>query len=172
MSAVDIATHHRTRLLEVDPDLAEAIPRDDRVAARRLIVSEARRAERGPWSPDLSCRDGGRGFALLIASGLMLREVVLADRRAAQVFGPGDVLRPSACDDSSLAEAVEWTVMEEAVIAILDDTFLLAARRWPRLGNAINDRLFAQVDRMAVHLAIAQLPRIEQRLLGILWHLA
>src|SRR3954465_757207 len=58
MSAFDIATHHRTRLLEVGPGLPEAIPRDDRVAARRLIVSEARRAERGPWSPDLSCRDG------------------------------------------------------------------------------------------------------------------
>src|SRR4051812_22132764 len=165
-------SRRRVRLLEVHPDLAEAIPEDDRATARRFLVADAHDVGRGPWSPHLACRDGSRGFALMIVSGLVLREVVLAGRRAAQVFGPGDLLRPAPEGDSSLSETVQWTVMDAAVATVLDDGFLTATRRWPALGAAVDDRLFAQVDRVAVHLAIAHLPRIEQRLLAMLWHLA
>jgi CRP/FNR family transcriptional regulator, cyclic AMP receptor protein len=172
VSTLDLPSRHRVRLLQADRDLAEAIPEEDRLAARRLIVSDAQRLARGPWKPDVVCEDGTQGFALVIVEGLVLREVLLAGRRAAQVYGPGDMVRPVASGDSSLSEVVEWTVMDDALVTVLDNRFLAAARRWPRLGAAVNDRLFAQADRVAVHLAIAQLPRIEQRLLAMLWHLA
>jgi len=172
MTAFDLHSRHRVQLLDIDPDLLRAIPDDERPVARRFIVSDAHAVARGPWIPDLACRDGKGGFALMIVSGLILREVLLEDRRAAQVFGPGDVVRPAESGDSSLLEDVEWTVMDSAVVAVLDDAFIAAARRWPQLHAVIADRLFAQVDRAAVQLAIAQLPRIEQRVLAVLWHLA
>jgi CRP/FNR family cyclic AMP-dependent transcriptional regulator len=156
VSAFDDSSRHPTFLLDQDPDLGEAVPARDRALARRVLVADVCELSRGPWVPELAGPEGR--FPLMITSGLVMREVLLAGRRAAQVFGPRDVLRAGAFDDSSLSEVVEWTVMHHAVVATLDDGFRSAARRWPMLAG--------------LHLAIAQLPRIEQRLLGMLWHLA
>jgi CRP-like cAMP-binding protein len=172
LPALDFQQRRRVHVLDVDPDLADAVPAEDQATARRFLVADAQELPRGPWTPALTCRDGRDAFTLVILDGLVLREVVLADRRAAQVFGPGDVVRPAVDLGSSLAEGVEWTVMETATVMLLDGAFVSAARRWPGLQAIIADRLFAQVDRAAVQLAIAQLPRIEQRVLAVLWHLA
>jgi CRP-like cAMP-binding protein len=172
VSMIDALPCHRITLLQADPELRHAVPLDDRPSATRVMLAEARTVPRGAWTPDLACRDGHEGHALLVLKGLLLREVVLAGRRAAQVYGPGDVLRPVDLGDSSLGEAVEWSAMDAAEVAVLDDVFFAAARRWPGLSAVVLERLLAQIDRGAVQLAIAQLPRIEQRVLAMLWHLA
>ena len=162
----------RVRLLTADPELAEAVPAEEREMAERLVVADARRLPRGAWEPDLRRAEGPDGFALLVLSGAITREVVLSGRTSAELVGPGDVLRPSDGADSLVPYEVRWTVNEASDVAVLDERFTMAARRWPGLGRVITDRLLEQGERLAVHVAIAQLGRVELRVLALLWHLA
>jgi CRP-like cAMP-binding protein len=159
-------------LLTADPDLGEGIPGDELEHARRVLVAEAVHLKPGPWQSQADRSNGAKGFALLVLRGALTRELHLAGRRSAQLVGPGDVLRPHQPEDSLLPHGVTWTVTEPTIVAILDERFRQAARRWPCLAAALDERLLAQVDRLAVHVAIAQLGRVDLRVLALFWHLA
>jgi hypothetical protein len=57
-------------------------------------------------------------------------------------------------------------------MAMFDDRFLLAARRFPRLFAGLQIRQGEQHQRLAAQLVICQLPRVEDRLLALMWLLA
>jgi hypothetical protein len=57
-------------------------------------------------------------------------------------------------------------------VVILDDRFLVAARHWPRLVGRLMDAMASQVGVGCAHQAISQLPRVEDRLVALFWHLA
>ncbi len=159
-------------LLTADPDLAEGIPSDELDHARRVLIADAVRLDAGPWDPQTRPADGSGGFALLVLRGALTREVHLAGRRSAEIVGPGDVVRAGQPDESLLPHDVTWTVTQPSIVAILDERFRQAARRWPSLAAALDERLLAQAERLAVHVAIAQLSRVELRILALFWHLA
>ncbi|HEV2813448.1 MAG TPA: Crp/Fnr family transcriptional regulator [Solirubrobacteraceae bacterium] len=162
----------RLELLAADPALAEGIPAEELALARRVLVADAYELAPGPWEPDLS-RPGGRaGFALLILRGAITRDVALADRHCAELFGPGDVVRPANAGETLVPHAVSWSVADQALVAVLDDRFSAAARRWPSLSAQLTARLLDQTDRLALRTAISQLGRVEVRVLALLWHLA
>jgi CRP-like cAMP-binding protein len=162
----------RVRLLAADPELAAGIPADELDVATRVLAVDLRRVSSGPWEPDLRCADGTDAFALLLLGGAITREVSLGDRRSAELFGPGDIVRAARPEDSLVPHEVHWTVSEPGAVALLDGRFRAAARRWPSLADAISARLLDQTERLGLHLAVAQLGRVEQRLLAMLWHLA
>jgi len=64
------------------------------------------------------------------------------------------------------------TATEDVLLAALDQRFIQAAATWPQLMIIIQRRLAEQQHRLAVHGAICQLPRVEQRLIALLWYLA
>jgi CRP-like cAMP-binding protein len=55
---------------------------------------------------------------------------------------------------------------------VLDERFTSAAHRWPALGLNLQRRLLDQADRVALHAATAQLPRVERRVIALFWQLA
>ena len=57
-------------------------------------------------------------------------------------------------------------------LAILESRFLLTAARWPSLMVVLQRRMAAQKQRLAVHGAICQFPRVEDRLMSMLQHIA
>jgi CRP-like cAMP-binding protein len=57
-------------------------------------------------------------------------------------------------------------------VAILDDRFLAAVRRWPAIARALVIQVEQQLERVAVQQLISQLPRAEQRIVALFWHLA
>jgi CRP-like cAMP-binding protein len=57
-------------------------------------------------------------------------------------------------------------------LAVLDDRFEAAARRWPTIFRALCLQVEDQMERIAVQQLISQLPRAEQRIVALLWHLA
>jgi hypothetical protein len=67
---------------------------------------------------------------------------------------------------------LRWAGFAPGTVAVLDGRFAVAAQRWPTLAATAQARLAALGERLAVHLAICQLPRVEQRILALLWHLA
>ncbi len=158
-------------LLEVDPDLGAGLTAEQLPVARRHLLAPVVTVPAGPWTPDHQL-GGPDQLALVVVSGLVRREVVLGGRHAAELLGPGDVVPPDLAPDGLVPVDVAWTVDDTATLVVLDGRFNAAARVWPALSVALHRRLAAQAARTSVHLAIAQLNRVDLRVLALLWHLA
>jgi hypothetical protein len=159
-------------LLRVDAGLRSAIPADELALAERVVVAPRRDLRPGAWSPETLVGDSARPFAALVLGGVVTHETVLAGRCSANLIGPGDVFRPWRSIDTVLPCTSRWTCAGRTTLAVLDERFLTAARRWPLLSAMIHERLADQLDSYAVRTAIVALPRVEQRILALFWQLA
>jgi len=115
---------------------------------------------------------GSRAFAVMVVDGLLCQEVLLGGRASAELLGPGDVVRPWQDGDHAIPCHMRWTCLDAASVALLDDRFVAAARRWPGLMAVIFERLADQLHNAHRRTAIVGLPRVEQRLLAFFWQLA
>jgi CRP/FNR family transcriptional regulator, cyclic AMP receptor protein len=97
---------------------------------------------------------------------------VLAGRRSATLLGPGDLFRPWRRAETSVPGDERWTARPGATIAMLDERFVTATRRWPGLSTVVYERFAEQLEAASVRAAIVGLPRVEERVLALLWHLA
>src|SRR5689334_2741863 len=89
------AMSSRALLLELDPDLGEDLDAERDALARRHLVVRVETVALGTWTPDADAFGAARGgLGLLLAEGLALRRVALGHRAAAELLGPGEVLRP------------------------------------------------------------------------------
>jgi len=166
------AERSRVSLLRVDPALRAALAPEDLALAEHALVAPCRRLPRGRWAPEMIAVGGAHPFAALLLEGVVTYEITLAGRRSAQLLGPGDLFRPWSSTEASLRYASSWSAAGDAAIALLDDHFLVAARRWPRLAAVVYERLADQMEVAAVRAAIVALPRVEQRVLALFWQLA
>jgi len=161
-------------IVEADPDLAERLDEGDRERARREALTRVQRLSPGEWDvagalePDVH----HRGF--LIVDGLLSREVDVLGRRAIELIGPCDVMRPWSWDDegSHVHAEVGWMVLEPTRLAVLDHALVHRLMPFPQLGVELFNRGTRRAHHLAVALAIAHHPRVEDRLLLTLWHLA
>jgi hypothetical protein len=71
-----------------------------------------------------------------------------------------------------LISHAEGLVAAPARLALLGSEFLVATRRWPRISIGLHLRMADQADRLAAQLVVCQLPRVDQRLLAMMWLLA
>jgi CRP/FNR family cyclic AMP-dependent transcriptional regulator len=159
-------------ILDVDPELGEAMEPRTRALAQRHALARLERLERGGWRPDETV--GRNGLGLLIVDGLLLREVSLAGRQTAELLGPGDIFQPAEEDAELDAVPVRtgWHVCEPARIAVLDQRFTAIAGRWPELVDGLFQRAARRSRRLGVQLTISRVTRVDERLLIILWQLA
>jgi CRP/FNR family cyclic AMP-dependent transcriptional regulator len=166
------ATDAHVALLRADPAFARGIPAADMALAERVLVLPRLDLDTGSFTPPPP-PTGAPGPLALVLDGLVGRHVRISDRVATQLLGPGDVFDPwSARSDALLPCSVRWSAFEPATVAVLDGRFTTTAQRWPVLTATAQQRLAALGERIAVHLAICQLPRVEERVLALLWHLA
>jgi CRP/FNR family transcriptional regulator, cyclic AMP receptor protein len=162
---------HAVALTRLDPAFDAAVPADQRARAARF-TADVHLLRPGPWAADESDTQGRRRFAALVLSGLLCQEVSLAGRPSAELLGPGDVVRPWQSDDQSIPCHLHWTCINTASVAILDQRFVAAARRWPALMTVIFERLADQLHNAQRRAVITGLPRVEQRLVALFWQLA
>ena len=161
-------------LLEVDTELGEGLPPAELDTATRVICVLARTLESGPWDPHEEQWPVAPTLGLLILEGVVTRDIVFAGRTTTELLGAGDVLRPWEDDVQfdPLPFGVSWHVHEPTRVALLDARFALATARWPVLAGAVSRRHVRRARGLAFQLAIAQLPRVDDRLLVLLWALA
>jgi hypothetical protein len=103
---------------------------------------------------------------------MVLRQLRIADQTGLQLLGPGDIV---ALDDSPPPMVVVESSLDALPgtrLAVLGREVLLAIQRWPSLAAALEIRNAQQAERLATQLVICQLPRVELRLLSLLWLLA
>jgi CRP/FNR family cyclic AMP-dependent transcriptional regulator len=162
------------QLLNVDPDLARELdPRRAREAAQRLYARVVE-IPRGRWVPSAALVHGTRPIGLLVLDGLLVREATIADHPAAELLGPGDVLRAWGDDDDEelLPRRIDWSASTSARAAVIDHAFAVRAAQWPEVFATLLDRAGRRAERLVVLQAIAHLTRVDDRLLALLWSLA
>jgi DNA-binding transcriptional ArsR family regulator len=171
-AAQAFAADAHVALLRADPAFARGIPAADMALAERVLVLPRLDLDTGRFVPPPPPAGAPAPLALVV-DGLVGRHVGLGERVATQLLGPGDVFAPwSPRGDALLPSSVRWSAFEAATLAVLDGRFTTTAQRWPGLAATAQERLAGAGERLAVHLAICQLPRVEQRVLALLWHLA
>jgi len=163
------------RILEVEPDLAVGLSEDELDEATSRLVARTWSfdwtTQRGRWGPPNPTECVG----LLVAEGLLLREVRLLDTVAAELLGRGDVLRPWDSDGEvalPVPAEVRLTAFEPLTVAVLDASFLRRAGPWPTVVAAIAGRAVGRAMSMTLNDAITNLKRVDVRLLLLFWHLA
>ena len=154
------------RLLEADPEIGRDLGQRAWADAHRLAVLPA--VELVPGELRLQAGDP----PLLVLEGAVLRAIRVGGHGAAELLGPGDVLHARAVLDSVVVERVDWTVHQPGTAAVLDERMGAIAHRWPQIAGRMADRLSEQHARTATLAAITQLPRVDLRVIGLLWHLA
>lgn len=149
---------------------ASAVSASPHVAAPPS-AGRAIRLEPGPWEPAAQLASGQAAIGFLVVEGLVARDVVLGAGVAADLLGPGD-LAVAGDDAGFLPIRVDWFVCTPAQVTYLDEALLASLRERPDLAARLLFRASQQASRQAVHRTISQLPRVELRLLALLWHLA
>ncbi|MDP9345435.1 MAG: helix-turn-helix domain-containing protein [Actinomycetota bacterium] len=158
-------------LLKADPELGEAIPGVDRPTAERVLTVATQLIEPGPWDPVV---EDPPAIGLLIVSGVLTRDLVFAGRTTTELLGVGDIIRPWVDDQQfdPLPFEVSWHAHTLAQVAQLDARIAMACGRWPDMAAAIATRFVRRARSLAFQRAIAQIPRVDERLLVLLWSLA
>jgi CRP/FNR family cyclic AMP-dependent transcriptional regulator len=160
-------------LLDLDDDLAQGFDLRMRLVARHAVTAAV--FAEGPGTCDLGPRLEaiGHGPGLLVLEGLLAVESRVGDRTAAELVGTGDLLQPSlGTGEAMLDTALTWRALWPSRFAILDGAFAERARPWPEISQTMLRRAGRRTWSLDVLRAIACQPRLEVRLVLLLWHLA
>ncbi|WP_205699338.1 Crp/Fnr family transcriptional regulator [Conexibacter sp. SYSU D00693] len=163
-----MTTAATVRLLDHEPDFASALPEEEVEVASRAATLPVLTLRTGALDPG----ELAAGRPLLVLDGFVAREVVLADRPAAQLLGPGDIVDGRAGIADDLPCDIRWSALGPVQAAVLNERWIEVCRRWPALGVAMHDRMADQAARALLVAAVTALPRVEQRVVALLWILA
>jgi CRP/FNR family cyclic AMP-dependent transcriptional regulator len=161
-------------VLDVDGALVDLIPPEQRAQARQATFAATIGFDAGAWRAPIDVEQVRGGYGLLVIDGLLLRRAGVERRHAAELLGPGDLLRPWQHDgaDSTLEIEWSWRVVANARCAVLDPRWAARAAAWPQLGAELAGRALGRSLRLVIAMAIAQQPRLDERLWILFWDLA
>lgn len=162
-------------VLAHDPDLAADLDDAERRRAAHAVRARSMRLGVGRWdaSRDLPWRPGSGDLGLLVLDGLLVRGLDLHGAACAEVIGSGDVIRPWETGlQLTLSRSATWDVVAPSQLAVLDRRALAAVGHWPELVARLVDRTIQRSHGLAFHLAVCGLPRVDLRLLAVMWNLA
>jgi hypothetical protein len=135
-----------------------------RLAARQVATARVLNAEVGECDLSAWFDAVGSGLGLLVLDGLVAIDARIGNRTATELIGPGDLLQPNRPRADDLLERTDsWRALCPTRFALLDTEFFERVRPWPT-GRRIGD-----LDALR---AITSQPRLEARLVLLLWHLA
>jgi CRP-like cAMP-binding protein len=160
-------------LLDLDDDLARDVEMRMRVSARQHATARVLEAE--PGECDLSGWFAviGGGPGLLLVDGLLAMDTRIADRTTTELLGTGDLLQPPVPDQDEMVESETiWRALQTSRLAVLDADFAQRVRSWPQILQSLFRRTERRATELEVLRAISCQPRLEVRLVLLLWHLA
>ena len=162
------------QVLVRDPDLAAGLDGARLRRAERDLIAETVVAFEGVWHPEDEAESVRGGIGLLVLEGLIVRRVGRTGRYGAELLGPGDLMRPWQDDgeDVTLPFDTSFRVIEQSLLALLDLRFAARAAPYPEISSALIGRAMQRSRTLVVNMAIAHYPRIDRRLLMLMWHLA
>jgi CRP/FNR family transcriptional regulator, cyclic AMP receptor protein len=171
----ELVLSSRVRLLEADPELGARLEGEELDQARKYAMLPAVHLDKGRWNiQQLRDARGVRGevYGFVLTEGTITIDASFADRRAARVLAPKELILLEGWDNDTLPVQWGWTVLQPTTIAVLDERLEVFARHWPNLMTALVIRGADQTRHALLQQAISQLPRVEDRLLALMWSLA
>jgi CRP/FNR family transcriptional regulator, cyclic AMP receptor protein len=163
----------RSLVLDEDSDLAELVPRPQLQTARQASLASVVDLPSGWWDARVDAHRAREGYGLLVLDGVLVRRVGFGGRFGAELLGDGDLLRPWEYDgDETIGFETTWRVLSNCRLAVLDFVWTERMARYTRLGPALAGRALARSRRLAAMMAIAQQPRLDERLWMLFWELA
>ena len=127
----------------------------------------------GHWEARQDADRARDGYGLLVLEGVLIRRVGFEGRFGAELLADGDLLRPWEFDgDDLLGFETGWRVLVSTRLAVLDLPWTERLARHPRVGPALAGRALIRSRRLAAMMAIAQQPRLDNRLWMMVWELA
>jgi hypothetical protein len=157
------------RLLAAAPDLADFLTAEEREEAERIALPVVRLDGALEISELL---ENANAFAALVIDGMLLRQLRIGEQPTLRIFGPGELVAIGATPTSMLVVQSESRAVDPTHVAMIGIEFLAGAHRWPRLIAGLQSRMADGQERLAMQLAICQLPRVQDRILAMLWLLA
>jgi CRP/FNR family transcriptional regulator, cyclic AMP receptor protein len=163
----------RAVVLDEDAELAELVPPPQMQTARQASVAEIMDLPAGQWDAREDADRAREGFGLLALDGVLVRRVGYGGRFGAELLAGGDLLRPWEYDgDETIGFETTWRVLSGTRLAVLDGDWAERMARYARVGPALTGRALARSRRLAAMMAIAQQPRLDERLWMLFWELA
>jgi hypothetical protein len=160
-------------LLDLDDDIAREIEVRMRYSARQHATARLLDAETGACDLSSWFLAVGPGPGLLLADGLLAAETRVADRTVTELLGAGDLLQPPVeREDDMIGGGSSWRALHPTRLALLDGDFLERVRPWPQIAQAILRRAERRSSDLCLLRAISCQPKLEVRLVLLLWHLA
>lgn len=167
-----VAKRPRARVLELDPELGNALEPEQWRPAADAATAPVFRHERGEWrffpTPDRA------SFGALVLGGLILVRLEVGGRAHLELLGEGDLVSPWTGVDADLPlpTIVTARVVADVRLALLDRRFAVRTAAWPEIHVALMHRSIARARRLSLQSAINSLPRIDERVELTLWQLA
>jgi CRP/FNR family cyclic AMP-dependent transcriptional regulator len=172
--AQTVSRRERTLVLEVDRGLCDVVDpeRAGRARAASLSAVVARRA--GSWDATHDAELARGGFGLLVLDGVLVRRVGVEGRFGAELLAAGDLLRPWQHDGEAGALPFEmaWRIVAPLRFAVLDLRWAARMAPFPEVAAELVGRALERSRRLATLMAIAQQPRLDQRVWLLFWELA
>jgi CRP/FNR family transcriptional regulator, cyclic AMP receptor protein len=165
-------TQQRSRsgvpLLNVLPDLATRLDAEEVERAGRVQLPASDLA-RGTDVGQALDRRGA--FGAIVVDGLLLQSVQIQERPSLTLLGAAALVPFTSAQGTPLAN-LRVLALKASRVALLDDRFLFATHRWPQIVVLMYAQAVEQSDRLSAQLAISHLPRVEDRVMAIMWLLA
>jgi CRP/FNR family transcriptional regulator, cyclic AMP receptor protein len=125
----------------------------------------------GPFELE-SILEAHNAFAASVVDGMVVQSVQIGEQTGVQLLGPGDLLLRAGDGSPPWLDNVAFQAPGPLRLMSLGNGFLATAHRAPRLISALYACVADQVQRLTGQLVVCQLPRVDQRLLAIMWLLA
>ena len=113
-----------------------------------------------------------RAFGATVLDGIVMIAQQIGKQTGIQLLGPGDLLVPGDDPLPDWLSDVELRAPASILVAVLGNELLAAAYRWPRIMQGMYARMGDQFERLTAQLVICQLPRVDERILAMMWLLA
>jgi len=163
----------RAYVLDEDIELAELVPAERMSAARQSSLAAVMDIPTGLWDARRDADLAREGYGLLVLEGVLVRRVGYGGRYGAELLAAGDLLRPWEFDgEDSIGFDTGWRVLVGTRMAVLDLLWTERMGTYPKVGPALAGRALTRSRRLTAMMAIAQQPRLDDRLWMLFWELA
>jgi CRP/FNR family transcriptional regulator, cyclic AMP receptor protein len=113
-----------------------------------------------------------RAFGATVCDGLVMGSLRIGEQTGIHLLGPGDLLVPRNELWPSWLADLDFRTAMPVRLGLLGNDLLAAVYRWPRLLQGLYGSMGDQLQRLTVQQVICQLPRVEDRIMAMLWLLA
>ena len=125
----------------------------------------------GAWDPAADPRVSQATGPMLVVEGVVFVDVRLLGHVATELLGPGDLF-PIGEPETEQDGTTSMSLLSPARVYVFDGQLERIVAERPAFGARVVAAAAEAKHQQVLHRALSQLPRVEDRVLGILWSLA